>query len=210
MIKTIFWDFDGVIHDSMKIKGDGFLELFKNHRKKDTEAILKFHFKNGGMPRFDKIKYFYNQILKEDISKKEIDNLANIFSEIIKDKIFDKNNLIQDSLSFIKKKYKKYNFHIVSGSEDKELKKLCKYFNISKYFISINGSPTKKDILIKKLISKYHYKKYEILFIGDAMTDYNAAKKNRIVFFGYNNIELKKFHNYIKTFEELKLWDQKN
>ena len=51
----------------------------------------------------------------------------------------------------------------------------------------------------------YFKKKYEILFIGDAMTDYNAAKKNRIVFFGYNNIELKKFHNYIKTFEELKL-----
>ena len=205
MIKTILWDFDGVIHDSMKIKGDGFVELFKDHKKEDTEAILKFHFKNGGVSRFDKIKYFYNQILKKDISKKKINKLANIFSEITKDKIFDKNNLIQDSLSFIKKKYKKYNFHIVSGAEDKELKKLCKFFNICKYFISINGSPTKKDILIKKLITKYRYKKYETLFIGDAMTDYDAAKKNRIAFFGYNNIELKKFKNYIKTFEEFKL-----
>lgn len=210
MIKTILWDFDGVIHDSMKIKGDGFVELFKDHKEKDTKAILKFHYKNGGVSRFDKIKYFYKQILKKDISQKEINILSDAFSDIIKDKIFDKDNLIQDSLSFIKKKYKEYNFHIVSGAEDNELKKLCIYLNISKYFISINGSPTKKDVLIRKLITKYKYKKHEILFIGDAMTDYNAAKKNKILFFGYNNIKLKKFKNYIKTFEELKLWDQKN
>ena len=29
MIKTVLWDFDGVILDSMKIKGEGFVSLFK-------------------------------------------------------------------------------------------------------------------------------------------------------------------------------------
>lgn len=201
MINTVFWDFDGVILDSMKIKGDGFEELFKNYSKENIEAISKYHFKNGGVSRFEKIRYFYNQILKQNISQNEINKLANLFADIIKDKIYDKDNLIQDSLVFIKENHKKYNFHIVSGAEDKELNKLCRYFNIKNFFISINGSPTKKDVLTKKIIVKYNYKKHETLLIGDSMSDYYAAKKNGIVFFGYNNSELKKLNNYIKSFK---------
>ena len=30
--KIIFWDFDGVIKDSVFLKGDAFVELFKNHK----------------------------------------------------------------------------------------------------------------------------------------------------------------------------------
>ena len=45
----------------------------------------------------------------------------------------------------------------------------------------------------------------EAVLIGDAMTDYYAAKKNKIKFYGYNNEELKKFGNYIEKFESIKL-----
>ena len=60
MIKTIFWDFDGVIIDSMKIKGDGFIELFENYNLKQVRLLERYHYANGGISRFDKIKYFYN------------------------------------------------------------------------------------------------------------------------------------------------------
>ena len=205
MIKTIFWDFDGVILDSLKIKGDGFVELFKNYNTADVEVLEKYHYANGGISRFDKIKYFYNQILKEDISQDIILRLADVFSSIIERKIFDKINLIQDSSLYIKKNYKRYNFHLVSGAENNELIRLCKYFEIDKYFISINGSPTEKDMLVQSILKKYHYNKDNVGLIGDAMTDYNAAKKNQIVFYGYNNTNLKKFGNYIEKFEGIKL-----
>ena len=53
--------------------------------------------------------------------------------------------------------YKKYNFHIVSGAEHYELNELCEHFMLAKYFISIEGSPTKKDILVKNLLEKHKY-----------------------------------------------------
>jgi len=205
MIKTIFWDFDGVIFDSLKIKGDGFVELFKNYNKADVKAIEKYHYTNGGVSRFDKIKYFYNQILNEDVSKDKVIKLAKIFSVIIENKLFQKANLIKDSVLFIEKNYMDYNFHIVSGAEHNELNDLCKHFEIDKYFRSINGSPTKKDILVQKLFTNYHYNKYEVALIGDAMTDYCVAKKNEIKFYGYNNNKLKKFGNYILKFENFQL-----
>ncbi|MCF6173876.1 MAG: hypothetical protein L3J44_08895 [Campylobacteraceae bacterium] len=112
MIKNILWDFDGVILDSMKIKGDGFVELFKEYDKEYLKEIEKYHYANGGVSRFDKIRYFYDEILKEEISEDEVLTLADRFAEIIEKKLYQKENLITDSLSFIKKNYKKYNFHI--------------------------------------------------------------------------------------------------
>jgi len=205
VIKTIFWDFDGVILDSMKIKGDGLIELFQNHNLADVQILKEYHYANGGVSRFDKIKYFYNEILDQEISEEKVLRLANTFASIMEKKLFDRANLIQESLVFIEKNYIKYNFHIVSGSEHNELNNLCKYFEIDKYFISINGSPIKKDILIQNIIKDFGYNKDEVILIGDSMTDYNAAKKNEIRFYGYNNIELKKYGDYIKKFQNIKL-----
>ena len=200
MIKTILWDFDGVILDSMKIKGDGFIELFKGYDEQYLLELEKYHYANGGVSRFDKIRYFYNKIISENISEAYIIKLADKFAKIIESKLTNKNNLISETIKFIKNNYKKYNFHIVSGSEHQELNSLCDIFELTRYFKSIDGSPTKKDILVKNVLEKYNYKKVETILIGDAMTDYNASTKNGIEFYGYNNIELKKF-NYIDNFD---------
>ena len=126
MIKTILWDFDGVIFDSMKIKGDGFVELFQNYDSKYTKEIEEYHYANGGVSRFDKIRYFYNNILGREITEDEVIALANKFAKIIENKLNDKNNLIKETINFIQKNYKNYNFHIVSGAEHFELNNLCK------------------------------------------------------------------------------------
>lgn len=200
MIKNILWDFDGVILNSMKIKGDGFIELFKEYDEMYLNKLEQYHYDNGGVSRFEKIKYFYNEILQKDITEREVIEFADKFAEIINKNLFNPSNLIEDSVSYIKENYKKYNFHIVSGAENNELNELCKYFELDKYFISIDGSPTKKDVLVKEVLEKFNYKKNETILIGDAITDFNAANLNEILFYGYNNLELIKYDNYINYF----------
>ena len=196
---TILWDFDGVIFDSMKIKCDGFKSLFNTCSDDVLQQIESYHYTHGGVSRFDKIRYFYEVILEQKISDEKVMLLADIFSKNIEAKLFDKNNLIEDSVDFIKKNYLKYHYHIVSGAEDKELNHLCEVLGLSGYFKSIDGSPTKKDILVKNVLRKYQYEKNKTILIGDAMTDYDAAMQNDIGFYGYNNKALKKF-NYIDSF----------
>lgn len=205
MIKNILWDFDGVILDSMKIKGDGFVELFKDYSQEKVKLLEKYHYENGGVSRFEKISYFYKEILHQEIDEDNILYCSGKFADIIGEKLFDKSNLINETIDFIKENYNKYNFHIVSGAEHYELNKLCTHFGLIQYFKSIDGSPTKKDILVKNVIEENNYKKEATILIGDAITDYNASKVNEIEFYGYNNISLKTKGEYIKTFKDIKI-----
>jgi phosphoglycolate phosphatase-like HAD superfamily hydrolase len=202
MIKNILFDFDGVILDSMKIKNDGFLEIFKGYDADQLKKFSVYHHEHGGISRFEKIKFFFNHIVKKSITEEEIQIYAKKFGDAIIQNLVNSDNLIQDSLNFIKNNYHKYNFHIVSGAEHNELLYICQYLNLSQYFITIHGSPTKKMILIRNIIEKFQYKKDETIMIGDAFEDQLSAKENDIIFFGYNNIQLKPFR-YINNFYQL-------
>lgn len=200
MIRNILFDFDGVILDSMKIKGDGFVELLKEYPESARRELEKYHYANGGVSRFAKIRYFFNQILHQKISETEVEYLSDCFGKIIAEKLFASENLISDTVDFIKKNYVNYNFHIVSGAEHQELNHLCKYFNLTQYFKSIEGSPTKKEVLIYNIMLTYKYHHHETALIGDSENDSKAAKSNNIIFYGYNNDYLRKY-NYIDEFQ---------
>lgn len=203
MIKNILFDFDGVILDSMKIKGDGFKELFKDYSEENIKILEAYHYANGGTSRFEKIEYFFQKILNKEITQNEILHLADQFGKIIESKIFDQNNLITETVDFIKENYQKFNLHIVSGAEHTELNNLCNYFGLIKYFKSIEGSPTKKEILIKNILMRFNYDESETILIGDAESDLAAAQKNAISFYGYNNNNLKG-NNYIYDFKQFR------
>ena len=204
MIKNILWDFDGVIIDSLAIRDYGFREIFKEFDKQSVDKLIQYHNYNGGLSRFHKIKYFFNEILKQNITQDEILQYADKFTQIMRQSLSDKKYLINDTVNFIKNNYKNYNFHIVSGSEHNELNFLCQKLDLSQYFISINGSPTPKNQLIKNLLESYNYNINQTILIGDSINDYEAASVNKIDFYGFNNENLRdKSKIYIEDWNNL-------
>lgn len=202
MIKNILWDFDGVILDSMNVRDWGFEEIFKKFSKGQVTELLEYHNKNGGLSRYVKIRYFFEKILNKPVTEEVVLHYAEKFSFLMKKELINPKNLIDDSLTFIKKNHTKFNFHIVSGSDQKELRFLCKRLDIATYFQSINGSPTPKTELVYNLLNSKKYLKEESCLIGDSINDYEAADNNNIVFFGYNNTNLKSTKGeYIESFE---------
>lgn len=201
-MKTILWDFDGVILNSMTVRDWGFLEIFKDFSKEQVELLINYHRINGGLSRYVKIRYFYEVILEKTISDEKVLEYAEMFSVLMKQELVNTNNLINDSVTFIKQNFTKYNFHIVSGSDQKELRFLCKELDLDSYFISIHGSPTPKNQLVKELLEKHHYNKNFTCLIGDSINDFQATEANNIIFYGYNNIALKALgKSYISSFK---------
>lgn len=204
MIKNILWDFDGVILDSMPIRGYGFRKIFEVFDKELVDKLIVYHEYNGGLSRFHKIKYFYNELLNKDITEEQVQDYANMFTIIMKEQLSNPVYLIEDSISFIKENYKNYNFHIVSGSENNELNYLCEKLGLTDFFLSINGSPTPKSDLVKNMMKKEKYDETETILIGDSINDYEAANSNKIRFYGYNNLALKEVsYKYLNRLGEI-------
>ena len=210
MIKTIFWDFDGVILDSMPIRDYGFREIFKDFDKDIVDKLVRYHTLNGGLSRYVKIRYFYNTLLGQDVSDEKVQELANRFSTIMKAELTNKKYLIDETVYFIEKNYKNYNFHIVSGSDEKELNYLCEKLGLKNYFKTIEGSPTPKNDLVKNILKNYSYNPKDCVLIGDSINDYEAANINGMKFYGYNNEKLKDISiQYINNFANFILENEK-
>jgi phosphoglycolate phosphatase-like HAD superfamily hydrolase len=201
--KNIFWDFDGVIMDSMPVRNKGFKLVLRDFPKHQVDLLIDFHLKNGGLSRYVKFRHFFENIRNETISEKEVQEWANRFSFVMRKELIRSDLLIKDSLNFIKKNNKKYRMHIVSGSDGQELNFLCKSLYISQFFVSIFGSPTPKKELVKSLLNEHKYPSESCILIGDSINDYEAAIENSIEFAGYNNPNLKTLESmYISEFSE--------
>jgi len=198
--KVILWDFDGVIMDSMPIRGKGFEEVLKEFPKEQVETLLAFHEHNGGLSRYVKFKYFFEKIRGEVITNEQVLELADRFSKIMLALLIDEKLLIEDSVNFIKNNWMNHEMHIVSGSDGKELNYICQELGLAQYFKSINGSPTPKNELVKNVIASNFYHKSDTVLIGDSINDFEATQVNKISFCGYNCEALRQYGNYIDTF----------
>ena len=201
---VILWDFDGVIIDSNEIRTKGFIDIFESFNEEDILKLVDFHKNNGGLSRYFKINFFFKNILGIDISEDEILIYANNYKKYVLSNLMDTNFLIADSLNYIQQNYKKKDMHIVSASDENELRELCDFYDISKYFISLKGSPVNKSDNISSLIINQGYSRNQITYIGDSINDFESAKLNQINFFGYNikTISTSEY-SIIKKFTEL-------
>lgn len=190
MYKVIFWDFDGVILDSNEIRTNGFREVLKKYPVEKVEKLILYHKINGGLSRYVKFRYFFEKILQRQISENEISILSKSFSDIVLRKLKDPKLLIESTLNFIQKNYNNYKMFIVSGSDGVELRKICKFLNIDKYFLKIEGSPTDKTTLVNDILVEYDFNSDECILVGDSINDFNAATKNRIHFMGIGEVNL--------------------
>lgn len=186
--EIIIYDFDGVIANSVNIKTEAFVELYKNYDLDIQNAIKNYHLCNGGVSRYEKFKYFHEKILKEPINGDKINDLANKFSILVKDKIISC-NYINGIEQCLKDNYKNSKQFVCTGTPEIEIIEIIEKKMLQKYFYGIYGSPSSKIDIINHILSDNHCDPKKCLFFGDAITDYNAAKSTNINFIGIENVD---------------------
>lgn len=186
MIKNLIYDFDGVICDSVNIKTDAFLELYKNENSVIKSQIKKYHLDNGGVSRFEKIKYFETILLKKKYSKKNIKLLTDYFGELVKGKVIS-SKYINGVLDFLKINFINSKQFICTGTPEFEIKEILKKREINYLFDGVFGSPNSKTEIINNIITDNSIKNSDCIFFGDTMTDYNASIETGVSFIGIKN-----------------------
>lgn len=188
--EAILWDFDGVLMNSNPIRDRGFEQTLAEYPAGEVAALLAYHRANGGLSRYVKFRYFFETIRNESITEEEVKAWAHRFSGVVKSLLFDAALLIDETVGWVKENHTRVPMHIVSGSDQAELREVCRHHGIDQYFKSIEGSPTPKKQLVAGLLGKYGYTADRCVLVGDSVNDYDAAMVNGLRFFPYNNPDL--------------------
>ena len=187
--KTIFWDFDGVIKDSVSVKSDAFEELFLPFGSDVAKKIRMHHEDNGGMSRYDKLPIYLN-LAGEKNSTDSISKYEKQFSKLVMNRVIN-SPWVEGVLEYIKTNYKAQKFFLITATPQKEIEEILKKLEISKYFKKVIGSPTNKKDAIKVILSNENINLDDSIMIGDSCSDYEAAKENN-VFFVFRKTDLNK------------------
>ena len=178
------FDFDGVIKDSVHVKTNAFEEMYRDKGKQISKQVKSYHLKNGGMSRFKKFRYYEESLLNKEISENKIKELSAEFSSIVKDKVIN-SNPIPGVIKFLDHLLKKDKILTInSATPFEELDDIvyqCKY---NKYFKKIYGSPKSKIENLLLIMDDFDILSKDIVFFGDAESDFLAAKELKISFIG--------------------------
>jgi len=181
MVRAVVFDFDGVLAESVNIKTQAFRKLFQKEGAEAVNKIVAYHLEHGGVSRFEKFRHIYKEILKRPLSDEAFERLCKGFEELVLEGVI-KAPEVNGSVECLKKLYGKVKLFIVSGTPEEEIRHIAGARGTARYFDGIYGSPQTKTELVKKILNAYHFKADEVVFVGDAMTDYNAAMETGVGF----------------------------
>lgn len=201
--KVIFWDFDGVIKDSVNVKTFAYYSLFEKFGKDIANKVKSHHLNNGGMSRFNKFPIYLN-MAGVSASKKNIEQYCNMFSNLVYDEVIRSPWVYGAKEYLLANKYKQV-FILVTATPQNEINKILEELKIDMCFSKVFGAPTSKVDAISRTINEYCYDIEDCLMIGDSSADFEAAKINKIEFLlrkhEFNQELLKKFKlNYLENF----------
>lgn len=182
MIELLILDFDGIVLESVKAKTEAFRKLF-SFSPEHVDEIVEFHRENGGMSRYDKIRYFYNDILGEELTAERMKALSKKFEDLSYEEIIE-SPYVHGAENFIGWISEKVPVYIVSATPEEELKRIAGERGISKFFKDVYGSPGTKKDHIREILRKEGRVPENTVFVGDARNDWEAAKETGVRFIG--------------------------
>jgi len=179
--QAFFFDFDGVLADSVEVKTRAFARLFEPFGIEIQARVVDHHRKNGGMTRKGKFRHYYAEFLKKPLDDTEMERLCNTFSSLVVNEVVACPE-IPGAKEFLDKWHRKLPCFVVSATPDEEILNIVEQRGLRGYFLEILGSSLSKQGNLETLLKKYDLQPGKCMFFGDAESDYRAAKACNVKF----------------------------
>jgi len=176
----IFLDFDGVIKESVEAKSEAFESLFLAYGKGVASRVRRHHEQNSGVSRFDKLP-IYLQWAGLEVSESQITEWSDRFSALVKQRVID-SDWVPGILEFLQKKAGSDQLFVVTATPQAEIEEIIDQLGIAQYFSAVIGAPTPKTEAIQTLLQQFTIQVEQAVMVGDAGSDYQAAKANQVDF----------------------------
>jgi phosphoglycolate phosphatase-like HAD superfamily hydrolase len=178
--KLYFWDFDGVIKDSVNVKTQAYFQLFEPFGLDVAERVRLHHEANGGMSRFDKVP-IYLQWAGLEPNKTTVNEYCERFSQQVLQGVIDAPWVVGVE-QYLRSNSHQQVFVLVSATPQDELERILHALELTKCFADVYGAPTRKQDAIRNTLLVRGIDAIDFLMIGDAQADLDAAIANQVPF----------------------------
>ena len=173
--KIVFWDFDGVIKESVEVKTNAFRELFRSFGDEVTEKVTIHHINNGGMSRFEKIPIYL-----EFAGIKPAENIINEFCDkfalLVEDSVINSNWVPGVQQIICNRKKEGQHYFLVTATPQSEIERILLRLEIIINFSNIFGAPLTKSEAIKTSLKLYNVSPKDSIMVGDSIADFEASQ----------------------------------
>ena len=181
--RAVFFDFDGVIADSVDVKTAAFVGLYVEHGPEVMAKVEAYHLTHLGMTRFQKIAYFQSELVAGACDEHTINTLADRFGGDVKERVIACAEIPGASRT-LKALSQRLPLFVISATPDEELIEILTARGIVHHFTSAHGASRNKPDTLSHLIATHRLDPGSCIMVGDAMADFNAAAKNGVRFIG--------------------------
>jgi len=170
---AIFFDVDGVLIDSLRVKGEAFALAFAD-LPDARGSIIDYHRANGGVNRVEKIRQIFERLTGRQPTEAELAERVRSFSEVVVERVIAAPE-IAGAREAVACWSARVPLHAVSATPTDELRVIFNRRGISQHFASINGWPPQKTELLPTLVQELGYAPDGCIMVGDSAEDEAAA-----------------------------------
>jgi phosphoglycolate phosphatase-like HAD superfamily hydrolase len=178
--RVVFWDFDGVVKDSVDVKTRAYFQLFEPFGRKLAERVREHHEQNGGMSRYDKFP-LYLQWCDVKPTQAKVNEYCERFSQEVLQGVIS-SPWVAGVESYLRSNPRQQTFFMVSATPQDELEFILRALNLYFCFVKVYGAPIRKQDAIHKILGERDLDAHDCLMIGDAKVDFDAAMVNQVPF----------------------------
>ena len=178
--EVVFWDFDGVIKDSVEVKAEAFEKLFLPYGKEIASRVRGHHEAHGGMSRYEKIP-IYLKLAGEPVTEERIREFCRQFSGLAMQAVIDA-PWVPGVQEYLRKNCTKQKFILTTATPEAEIRQILEAVELTHCFHEIYGAPTSKVTAIQKVLESQGGALGKALMVGDSESDWEAAVANGVAF----------------------------
>jgi phosphoglycolate phosphatase-like HAD superfamily hydrolase len=170
------FDFDGVILESADVKTDAFVELYAEHGAEVVGRARAHHLANVGISRFKKFAWIAEHVLGRALTKDDSAALGRRFSDLVLAKVLAAPFVPGAAAALGALGALGLPLFVASGTPHDELQLIVERRGLGPAFREVHGAPREKPEILRDLLARLGLAPDQLLFIGDGMSDYEAAR----------------------------------
>lgn len=172
-----------MLAESADIKTDAFRDLYAEFGEDIVARCVDYHVRHAGISRVRKIALYHQDYLGQTLSPDALEAWVQRYSDIVENKVVCA-PAVAGAVEFLDAVQGKLKLYVISGTPEDELQRIVAARGWANYFNEVHGSPRLKPTIVDDIVARTGLDKSRVLFVGDAMTDYEAAHDTGLAFLG--------------------------